>query len=119
MPSQDARELIRGRRSGNAGTNSATGKGVIYDPSSYYGHGEVELGIMHMFGGQLSSLSLRSARQRVHHAGFGPAFFKAYHEKLPKSQPYHDERIKSVPLGPVPYISLIQVFAGFTSCTIT
>lgn len=37
--------------SGNAGQDTATGEPVIFDPSSYYGHNEAELGIMNMFGG--------------------------------------------------------------------
>ncbi|XP_064170455.1 ketosamine-3-kinase-like isoform X2 [Anguilla rostrata] len=40
---------------------------VIFDPASFYGHGEYELGIAGMFG------------------GFGSAFYSAYHKKLPKA----------------------------------
>jgi protein-ribulosamine 3-kinase len=38
--------------SGNTGVDGKTGLPVIYDPSSYYGHNEADLGIARMFGGQ-------------------------------------------------------------------
>ena len=38
--------------SGNVGYDRITESPVIYDPSSYYGHGEADLGIARMFGGQ-------------------------------------------------------------------
>lgn len=37
--------------SGNAGYDEATCAPVIFDPASYYGHNEADLGITHMFGG--------------------------------------------------------------------
>ncbi|XP_019752928.1 ketosamine-3-kinase [Hippocampus comes] len=40
---------------------------VIFDPSSFYGHSEHELGIAGMFG------------------GFTSSFYSAYHEKIPKA----------------------------------
>ncbi|XP_053194456.1 ketosamine-3-kinase-like [Scomber japonicus] len=40
---------------------------VIFDPSSYYGHSEYELGIAGMFG------------------GFNSSFHSAYHDKIPKA----------------------------------
>lgn len=40
---------------------------IIFDPSSFYGHSEFELGIAGMFG------------------GFNNAFYSAYHEKIPKA----------------------------------
>ncbi|KAM9783537.1 ketosamine-3-kinase [Syngnathus typhle] len=50
------------------GNVAETGKGpVIFDPSSFYGHSEYELGIAGMFG------------------GFDSSFFSAYHEKIPKA----------------------------------
>ncbi|XP_077474592.1 ketosamine-3-kinase isoform X1 [Stigmatopora argus] len=39
---------------------------VVYDPASFYGHSEYELGIAGMFG------------------GFNSSFFNAYHQKIPK-----------------------------------
>ncbi|XP_029363738.1 ketosamine-3-kinase [Echeneis naucrates] len=39
---------------------------VIFDPASFYGHSEYELGIAGMFG------------------GFNSSFYSAYHEKIPK-----------------------------------
>lgn len=55
--------------SGNVGVDSTSGKPVIYDPASYFGHNEAELSIMRMFG------------------GFSPAFFQEYHKHKPKSHP--------------------------------
>lgn len=40
---------------------------VIFDPASFYGHAEFELGIAGMFG------------------GFGSSFYSAYHDKIPKA----------------------------------
>lgn len=40
---------------------------VIFDPSSFYGHSEYELGIAGMFG------------------GFNRSFYSAYHEKIPQA----------------------------------
>ncbi|KAM8845165.1 ketosamine-3-kinase [Spinachia spinachia] len=40
---------------------------VIYDPASFYGHSEYELGIAGMFG------------------GFNSSFYSAYHEKIPRA----------------------------------
>ncbi|WVQ79553.1 hypothetical protein IAT38_001652 [Cryptococcus sp. DSM 104549] len=62
--------------SGNAGYDEATATPVIYDPASYYGHNEADLGITHMFG------------------GFSDAFYEEYHKIHPRSQPYYDERQK-------------------------
>ncbi|KAN0060813.1 hypothetical protein ACQY0O_007472 [Thecaphora frezii] len=62
--------------SGNVGEDANTSNPVIFDPSSYYGHNEAELGIMHMFG------------------GFTSDFFDSYHSILPRCQPYYDERIR-------------------------
>uniref|UniRef100_A0A915BVG9 protein-ribulosamine 3-kinase n=3 Tax=Parascaris univalens TaxID=6257 RepID=A0A915BVG9_PARUN len=48
---------------------------VIFDPASFYGHSEYEMGIMTMFG------------------GFGGAVYSAYHEVIPK-QKGADKRIQ-------------------------
>ncbi|KAG7460256.1 hypothetical protein MATL_G00219390 [Megalops atlanticus] len=40
---------------------------VIFDPASFYGHAEFELGIAGMFG------------------GFGSSFYSSYHKKMPKA----------------------------------
>lgn len=61
--------------SGNISVNKKTGQPVSFDPSSYYGHHEVELGIMNMFGGRSS------------------AFFEEYHQHIPRSTPHHEKRI--------------------------
>lgn len=60
--------------SGNAGTDEQSGQPIIFDPSSSYSHNEAELGIMKMFG------------------GFSSDFFEAYHDVIPKAQPYYQER---------------------------
>ncbi|KAL7424825.1 hypothetical protein Q5752_000509 [Cryptotrichosporon argae] len=62
--------------SGNVGVDARTGRPVAYDPASYYGHGEADLGITHMFG------------------GFSDAFYDAYHAVHPRSAPYYAERQK-------------------------
>lgn len=48
---------------------------VIFDPASFYGHSEYELGIAGMFG------------------GFGKQFYNAYHEKIPKA-PGFEKRLQ-------------------------
>jgi len=60
--------------SGNAAADE-NGEPVIYDPASYYGHREAEIGMMRMFG------------------GFGARCEAAYAEVWPL-QPGHEERIK-------------------------
>ena len=45
----------------------ADGNPSIFDPACYYGHHEADLGITRMFG------------------GFGPDFYDAYHEVIPKA----------------------------------
>jgi len=59
--------------SGNAAANEQ-GQPVIYDPASYYGHREAEIGMMRMFG------------------GFGPRCEAAYAEVWPLPDG-HEERI--------------------------
>lgn len=60
--------------SGNAASDER-GEPVIYDPASYYGHREAEIGMMRMFG------------------GFGPVCEAAYGEVWPL-QPGAEERIR-------------------------
>nr|XP_033817244.1 ketosamine-3-kinase-like [Geotrypetes seraphini] len=48
---------------------------IIFDPASFYGHSEYELGIAGMFG------------------GFGSTFYSAYHSKIPKA-PGFEKRLK-------------------------
>ena len=40
---------------------------VVFDPASFYGHHEYDLGIAGMFG------------------GFGSDFYNAYHKRIPKA----------------------------------
>ena len=42
--------------SGNWAINSETNEPVIFDPASYYGHNEMELSIMTMFGSPSAGL---------------------------------------------------------------
>ncbi|GHJ83892.1 hypothetical protein NliqN6_0294 [Naganishia liquefaciens] len=60
--------------SGNVGLDAKTQSPVIFDPASYYGHNEADLGITHMFG------------------GFSRDFYDAYHQIHPKCEPYYAER---------------------------
>jgi len=57
---------------GNFAT-SEDGKPIIYDPATYWGHSEAELGIMKMFG------------------GFSYSVFEEYHKIIPKA-PGFEER---------------------------
>ncbi|KAI9603908.1 hypothetical protein KEM48_003884 [Puccinia striiformis f. sp. tritici PST-130] len=61
---------------GNISVNQQNGEPVLFDPSSYYGHNEVELGIMKMFGGRTET------------------FFEEYYRHRPGSEPHHEERIR-------------------------
>ena len=54
---------------------TSDGVGVIYDPGSFYGHHEYDLGIAGMFG-------------------FSSDFLSAYHEVIPKAQPGFEARHK-------------------------
>ncbi|ODO00564.1 fructosamine kinase [Cryptococcus wingfieldii CBS 7118] len=62
--------------SGNAGYDESTSEPVIFDPASYWGHHESDLGVTHMFG------------------GFTPEFYEEYHKIHPRSSPNYDERQK-------------------------
>ncbi|GAA6013929.1 hypothetical protein JCM10207_000171 [Rhodosporidiobolus poonsookiae] len=55
--------------SGNARFSKNRNAPITFDPSSYYGHSEADLGITRMFG------------------GFSPAFYEAYHALVPKTEP--------------------------------
>ncbi|WVF68861.1 hypothetical protein IAT40_003634 [Kwoniella sp. CBS 6097] len=62
--------------SGNKGYDTLTRGAVMFDPASYYGHNEADLGVTHMFG------------------GFTQDFYEAYHAIHPRSEPYYDQRQK-------------------------
>ncbi|CEH14117.1 Predicted kinase [Ceraceosorus bombacis] len=66
--------------SGNYGAAILRTFDARISPSSYYGHNEAELGICHMFG------------------GFSSAFFRGYHDVIPKLQPHYEERQKAYEL---------------------
>ncbi|GAA6021540.1 hypothetical protein JCM8202_002320 [Rhodotorula sphaerocarpa] len=58
--------------SGNARYSRDRSAPITFDPASYYGHSEADLGIMRMFG------------------GFSSKFFERYHELVPKSEPANE-----------------------------
>ncbi|BGO96377.1 hypothetical protein RTG_02030 [Rhodotorula toruloides ATCC 204091] len=58
--------------SGNARFSQGRQTPITFDPSSYYGHSEADLGIMRMFG------------------GFSEAWFRRYHELVPKTKPVEE-----------------------------
>ncbi|RUS14949.1 Fructosamine kinase-domain-containing protein [Endogone sp. FLAS-F59071] len=79
--------------SGNWGVDGNTGQPVIYDPSSYYGHNEMELGIMKMVGGfdcghwTAPELCLHPSKCAY------SAFYAEYHKYHPKIEPHFSERV--------------------------
>ncbi|CAG8626914.1 20375_t:CDS:2 [Cetraspora pellucida] len=60
--------------SGNWGINSVTNEPVIFDPASFYGHNEMELSIMTMFGSPSRD------------------FFNEYHTHHPRQEPAFKQR---------------------------
>ncbi|RHZ78126.1 hypothetical protein Glove_167g82 [Diversispora epigaea] len=60
--------------SGNWGVNTIKKEPIVYDPCSYYGHNEMELSILTMFGSP------------------GPIFFKEYHKHHPRQEPRFEDR---------------------------
>ncbi|KZP25431.1 Ketosamine-3-kinase [Athelia psychrophila] len=55
--------------SGNVGIDTSSGKPVIFDPSSMFGHNEADLAISRIFG------------------GFPASFYSTYHKHCPKGEP--------------------------------
>ena len=79
--------------SGNAGVTS-DGVGVIYDPGSFYGHHEYDLGIAGMFG-------------------FSSDFLAAYHELIPKAgEPGFENRDQLYKIGLPGKLILSTVVGG-------
>ncbi|KAG9301259.1 hypothetical protein G9A89_012642 [Geosiphon pyriformis] len=60
--------------SGNWAINANTNEPIIFDPAACYGHREMELSIMTMFGSPSND------------------FFKEYHNHHPKQKPFFEER---------------------------
>ncbi|KAM0754328.1 Ketosamine-3-kinase [Meredithblackwellia eburnea MCA 4105] len=58
--------------SGNVAFSKNNKGPFTFDPASYYGHSEADLGITHMFG------------------GFTSAFYSRYHEVIPRSHPVEE-----------------------------
>ncbi|OXV09622.1 hypothetical protein Egran_02615 [Elaphomyces granulatus] len=67
---------------------------VVYDPSACYAHSEYELGIMRMFG------------------GFGSAFFDAYHQIVPKTEPVDEYNDRGKLYELYHYLNHHAIFGG-------
>ncbi|VDB85280.1 unnamed protein product [Peniophora sp. CBMAI 1063] len=80
--------------SGNAGTDSATGEPVIFDPSSYYGHNEADLAIARIFG------------------GFPKSFYKTYEEHLPRTEPAEEYELRADLYELFHYMNHAVLFGG-------
>lgn len=80
--------------SGNTGTDRKSGKPVIYDPSSYFGHNEADLAIARIFG------------------GIPQSFFKTYHEYLPKSEPEDQYELRGDLYELYHYLNHTVLFGG-------
>lgn len=70
-----------------------TGKPVIFDPSSYYGHNEAEYVLVYSLGFVVVKYYTSLSIARIF-GGFPPAFFTAYHKHIPPSEPVaeYDQR---------------------------
>lgn len=75
--------------SGNIGYDKSRGLPIIFDPSSYSGHGEADLGIARMLAVR-SSCATDPDVDRV--LGLSKEFYDTYHIVHPRSEPYHEER---------------------------
>lgn len=80
--------------SGNTGIDRKTGQPVIFDPSSYYGHGEADLAIARMFGGIPNS------------------FFAAYHKQMPKTEPVQQYNLRGDLYELYHYLNHTVLFGG-------
>ncbi|XP_006454064.1 hypothetical protein AGABI2DRAFT_196782 [Agaricus bisporus var. bisporus H97] len=80
--------------SGNVGVDSLTGKPVIFDPSSYYGHNEADLAIARIFG------------------GFSQSFFESYHNHHPKSEPVSEYNLRADLYELYHYLNHTLLFGG-------
>ncbi|CCM04440.1 uncharacterized protein FIBRA_06620 [Fibroporia radiculosa] len=80
--------------SGNTGTDRKTGQPVIFDPSSYFGHNEADLAMARIFG------------------GISAAFFEAYHENLPKSDPEDQYELRGDLYELYHYLNHTVLFGG-------
>ncbi|KAI6109356.1 Fructosamine/Ketosamine-3-kinase [Pisolithus croceorrhizus] len=80
--------------SGNTGTDRKTGQPVIFDPSSYYGHGEADLAIARIFG------------------GIPESFFAAYHKQMPKTEPVQQYGLRGDLYELYHYLNHTVLFGG-------
>ncbi|KAG7452347.1 fructosamine kinase PKL/CAK/FruK [Guyanagaster necrorhizus] len=62
--------------SGNTGLERLTGRPIIFDPSSFYGHNEADLAIARIFG------------------GIPQSFFAVYHQHFPKTEPIEQYELR-------------------------
>lgn len=82
VPDNEPAVLLHGDLwAGNAAA-SASGKPVIYDPASYYGHREAEFGMMRLFGGFTSQCEAAYQEVWPLQEGFERRFqlYKLYHQ---------------------------------------
>ncbi|KAJ7492430.1 fructosamine kinase PKL/CAK/FruK [Mycena latifolia] len=71
-----------------------TGKPIIFDPASYYGHNEADLAIARIFG------------------GVPKGFFEAYHEHLPKTEPVEQYELRGDLYQLFHYLNHTLLFGG-------
>ncbi|KIY69165.1 fructosamine kinase PKL/CAK/FruK [Cylindrobasidium torrendii FP15055 ss-10] len=80
--------------SGNAGSQRSTGLPVVFDPSSYFGHSELDLAIARIFG------------------GFSSSFFETYHKYLPKTEPVDQYGLRAELYEMFHYLNHTVLFGG-------
>jgi protein-ribulosamine 3-kinase len=71
--------------------------GLIVLTGSSFSHNEFEFGIMKMFGGERVESDVRTEGFHSYsymHLGFGEEFFQAYHEIIPRSKPFYEQRLR-------------------------
>ncbi|KAJ7110021.1 fructosamine kinase PKL/CAK/FruK [Mycena epipterygia] len=81
--------------SGNMGNQG--NEPIIFDPASYYGHNEADLAIARLFG------------------GVPKAFFEAYHENLPKTEPVEQYELRGDLYQLFHYLNHTLLFGGHYS----
>ncbi|KAI0275028.1 fructosamine kinase PKL/CAK/FruK [Gloeopeniophorella convolvens] len=80
--------------SGNTGADTATGQPIIFDPSSFYGHNEMDLAIARIFG------------------GIPQSFFKTYHQYTPKAEPAEEYELRGDLYELFHYLNHTVLFGG-------
>ncbi|KAK0199238.1 fructosamine kinase PKL/CAK/FruK, partial [Desarmillaria ectypa] len=80
--------------SGNTGLERLTGKPIIFDPSSFYGHNEADLAIARIFG------------------GIPRSFFAVYHQHFPKTEPIEQYELRGDLYELFHYLNHTVLFGG-------